>query len=105
MIKFNAIKAATIAANNESEEGRVYNISAEIETRDGKATNVSRGSVKKVEGEEEIATFNGWNESHLTVNMNNVSDEEQDAVFAAVRAFVKQLREKAGNLNLTEACI
>lgn len=105
MIKLESIIAATVKFSNRSEEGRAYDISAEIETRDGKATNVSRGSVKKLECEEEIATFNGWNESHLTVNMNNVADEEQDAVFAAVRAFVKQLREKAGNLNLTEACI
>lgn len=102
MIKLESIIAATVKFSNRSEEGRAYDISAEIET---KANNVSRGSVKKLECEEEIATFNGWNENHLTVNMNNVADEEQDAVFSAVRAFVKQLREKAGNLNLTEACI
>lgn len=105
MIKFNEVKAATVAANNESDTDRMYNISATVEVKNGVATNVSHGSVKKLEGEEEIATFNGWNENHLNVSMNNVADEEQDAVFAAVRAFVKQLREKAGNLNLTEACI
>lgn len=105
MIKFNEVKAATVAANNESDIDRMYNISATVEVKNGVATNVSHGSVKKLECEEEIATFDGWNERHLTVNINNVADEEQDAIFATVRSFVTQLREKANSLNLINACI
>lgn len=101
MIKFNAIKAATLVANNESDAERVYNISAEVETRNGKATNVQSGAVKVLGGECNIATFSGWNENQLNVTMDGVPEEEKDAVFKAVRIFVKELREKASEFDLS----
>lgn len=101
MIKFNAIKAATLVANNESDAERVYNISAEVETRNGKATNVQSGTVKVLEGECNIATFSGWNENQLNVTMDGVPEEEKDAVFKAVRIFVKELRTKASEFDLS----
>lgn len=101
MIKFNAIKAATLVANNESDAERVYNISAEVETRNGKATNVQSGTVKVLGGEQNIATFSGWNENQLNVTMDGVPEEEKDAVFKAVRLFVKELREKASEFDLS----
>jgi hypothetical protein len=101
MIKFNAIKAATLVANNESDAERVYNISAEVETRNGKATNVQSGTVKVLEGEQNISTFSGWNENQLNVTMDGVPEEEKDAVFKAVRLFVKELRTKASEFDLS----
>lgn len=105
MVKFEKIIAATIAASNMSEEDRMYDITAEVETKSGKATNVSSGIVKVAGEEKAIATFSGWNETHLNLNMKNVPYEKQEEVFAAVRAFVKQLRENANKLDLTANCI
>lgn len=101
MIKFNSIKAATLVANNESDAERVYNISAEVETRNGKATNVQSGTVKVLGGECNIATFSGWNENQLNVTMDGVPEEEKDAVFKDVRLFVKGLRTKASEFDLS----
>lgn len=104
MIKFNSIKAATVAASNENEVARVFNISAEVETKDGKAVNVQSGKVfrlgeESAEGEDKaIATFSGWNEKHLSITVKDATDAEQDALFTAVRIFVKELREKGGEL-------
>ena len=102
MIKFNAIKAATLVANNESDAERVYNISAEVESRNGKATNVQSGTVKVLGGEQNIATFSGWHEKQLNVTMDGVPEEEKDAVFKAVRLFVNELRTKTSELDLSE---
>lgn len=101
MIKFNAIKAATLVANNESDAERVYNIYAEVEAKNGKATNVQNGAVKVLEGECNLATFSGWNENQLNVTMDGVPEEEKDAVFKAVRIFVKELRDKASEFDLS----
>lgn len=101
MIKFKSVKAATLEANNESDAAREYNISAEVETRNGKATNVQSGEVKVLGGECNIATFSGWNENQLNVTMDGVPEEEKDAVFKAVRIFVKGLRTKASEFDLS----
>lgn len=104
MIKFNTIKAATIAATNENDADRVYNISADVETNNGKAVNVQSGMVTRLgeempENDENVlATFSGWNEKHLNVSLKNAADEEQETVFSAVRIFVKELRDKGGKL-------
>lgn len=101
MIKFSTIKAATLVANNESDAERIYSIYAEVEKRNGKATNVQNGEVKVLGGEHNIATFSGWNENQLNVTMDGVPEEEKDAVFKAVRLFVNELRIKAGELDLS----
>lgn len=101
MIKFKSIKAATLVANNESDAAREYNINAEVETRNGKATNVQSGAVKVLGGEQNIATFSGWHENQLNVTMDGVPEEEKDTVFRAVRIFVKELRTKASEFDLS----
>lgn len=101
MIKFSAIKAATLVANNESDAERIYSISAEIETRNGKAINVQSGAVKVLGGEQNIATFSGWNESQLNVTMHDVPEEQKDDLFKAVRLFVSDLRVKASEFDLS----
>lgn len=98
MIKFKTIKAATIAASNEYDAERVYDISAEVETNSGKAVNVQRGKVCRLGEENAIATFSGWNEKQLNVSLEDATDEEQEELFSAVRIFVKELREKGGQL-------
>lgn len=105
MIKFSQVKSATIAATNENDEARVYAISALVEVNNGVATNVREGKVTTLNCEEgesgEIATFNGWSTNALNTNLHNVSDEEQVAVFTAIKEFVKSLREEAANLVIT----
>lgn len=100
MIKFKTIKAATIAANNANDVERLYDIEAEVKTSNGVSTEVRNGKVKPRGGENEIATFSGWNESRLDVGMENVPEEEKDALFSAVRVFVKNLREEGSKFNL-----
>lgn len=101
MIKFNAVKAATLVANNESDAAREYNISAEVKTNKGEAGNVQAGKVTMIGGEQEIATFSGWNESQLNVTMLDVPEEQKDDLFKAVRLFVSDLRVKASEFDLS----
>ena len=95
MIKFNEVKSATIAVSNESEESRVYGITADASLKDGTLTRLEHGRVTTLEGSVEKATFSTWNEENVNLNMNNVPFAEQPAVFEAVNRFISELREAA----------
>lgn len=99
MIKFKAIKAATLEANNESDSAREFNISAEVKTNKGE---VQSGKVTMLGDGQEIATFSGWNEDQLNVTMNGVPEEQKDNLFKEVRLFVSDLRIKASEFDLTK---
>ena len=87
MVRFCEVAAATVVVR---EEGDKYVISAKAEVKEGKVTSVQNGSV--MDGDTEIANFSAWSEKSTTLNMHNVAAEEQAAVFAAVTAFLAEVR-------------
>lgn len=101
MIKFNEVKAATVAANNESDIDRMYNISATVEVKNGVSTNVNSGVVKSLADDREIANFNGWSENSLSINVHGVPEDEQLDVMSAVHVFVKTLKNEAKSLDFS----
>lgn len=105
MIKFNQIKSATIAATNESEVGRSYGISATVEVTDGTATHVREGRVTDLTEGKEMASFTGWNENSISVNMHAVEEDDQESVFAAIRLFIKNLKSEAASLNIASISV
>lgn len=97
-----ALNSANIKFDNSGDTSRVYEITADCEiTRKNKLGSYSSGEVKVLGGECNIATFSGWNENQLNVTMDGVPEEEKDAVFKAVRLFVKELRTKASEFDLS----
>ena len=102
MIKFKEIKAATIEAANESDATCAYDLSATVDIRNGEATRVQNGIVKTLAEEPaEVANFSGWSANSISINMNNVPEEEQDAVFTAVRSFIKELKTEASAFDIS----
>lgn len=96
MIKFNEVKSATIAVSNESEESRVYGITAEASFKEGKLARLEHGRLVSLDEEKtEKATFSTWNDENVNLNMNNAPSAEQPAVFEAVNRFISELRETA----------
>lgn len=104
MIKLNEVKAATIAVSNESEENRVYGITAEAKFSDGKVTRIEHGKlVRQNEEKTELATFSAWNDENVNINLNGVPAAEQPVVFGAVNGFIAELREtKQPKVSITE---
>ena len=104
MIRFNEVKAAVIAVSNESEENRVYGITADAKFQNGKVQRIEHGKLVTLDEEKrELATFSVWNEENVNINLNGVPAAEQSAVFGVVNGFIAQLREtKQPEVAITE---
>lgn len=95
-----SLNSANVRMDNSVDTGRVYDISANVNVEN---TNVSGmdGDVRRKDGTADaVATFNSWNGA-LSVSYQDLAMEEQQAVNAAVNAFIEDVKAKAQDGNIT----
>ena len=96
-IKAIALESAKVKVSNETNETKVYNITATVSvSMNGHVDNIESGEVTK-DGSS-MATFNAWGEDGLTVNYNNVPADDRCAVMDAVSEFITDCRTSTGSM-------
>lgn len=97
-VTYKALNSANVRIDNSVDAERVYNISANVNVA---ATNVSNmeGALRENNDVAEVlATFNSYDET-LSVNYQNITLEEQQAVNAAINAFIEDVKAKVENVS------
>lgn len=87
------IVSATRKYSNKDNEGRLFNISADVNIKGNKASAFNNGQVvKKDEPTNGSANFSKG-ESWMSFNSNNLSDEETSQAFIASMDFMKDVED------------
>lgn len=97
-VTYKALNSANVRMDNSVDTERVYNISANVNVA---ATNVSNmdGVLRENNDVAEVlATFSSYDET-LSVNYQNITLEEQQAVNAAINAFIEDVKAKVGSVS------
>lgn len=91
--QFESLIRANVKVSNANDTTSAYTITAEASVAQGNVENFNNGQV--MQGETYVATFNRWSAQNLNVTFNNVEAEEQCAILAEVKAFVKSVEALA----------
>lgn len=97
-VTYKALNSANVRIDNSVDAERVYNISANVNVA---ATNVSNmeGTIREDNDVAEVlATFNS-RDGILSVDYQNITLEEQQAVNAAINAFIEDVKAKVQNVS------
>lgn len=97
-VTYKALNSANVRIDNSVDAERVYNISANVNVA---ATNVSNmeGTIREDNDVAEVlATFNS-RDGILSVDYQNITLEEQQAVNAAINAFIEDVKAKVGSVS------
>ena len=97
-VTYKALNSANVRIDNSVDTERVYNISANVNVA---ATNVSNmeGALRENNDVAEVlATFNS-RDGILSVDYQNITLEEQQAVNAAINAFIEDVKAKVGSVS------
>ncbi len=97
-VTYKALNSANVKMDNSVDTERVYNISANVNVA---ATNVSNmeGTIREDNDVAEVlATFNS-RDGILSVDYQNITLEEQQAVNAAINAFIEDVKAKVGSVS------
>lgn len=89
-VGYEALNSANVRISNKGDENRAYDISANVNIREGVAQNFESGSVSKQDesGARNITGFSKYGDNNLTVSFNVETPEEQVTVLAAVQNFI-----------------
>lgn len=97
-VTYKALNSANVRIDNSVDAERVYNISANVNVA---ATNVSNmeGTIRENNDVAAVlATFNS-RDGILSVDYQNITLEEQQAVNAAINAFIEDVKAKVGSVS------
>lgn len=93
-VKIKALNSANLRMDNSVDTDREYEISANANIDStNTVVSIENGSVMK-EGME-IASFSSYGEDNLSINYNNVKQEEHCTIINAVNSFIGNVRLKA----------
>lgn len=92
------VESASVRVSNANEEGREYNISASIRTKEGKVLNIDGGTVSK--GEEQVANFYTNMEFESSLSITYIGSAHNDvtaqcAINQLVNEFIAAATQKA----------
>ena len=96
------VESASVRVSNANEEGREYNISASIRTKDGKVLNIDGGSVLK--GAENVANIYSNNEFEKSLSITYIGSAHNDvSAQCAINQLVNEFISVATTKALAEA--
>lgn len=105
-ITFGAVTTVTVEVNNSSDSTREYNIAAEASISGSNVNSIGSGSVKKIDGEETIATFSayGSNVNYSVMNAQSTTEEAQKEIYGLILSFLSGVKQvvSESKISITE---
>lgn len=97
-VTYKALNSANVRIDNSVDAERVYNISANVNVAGTNVSNMEGAIRENNDVAAVLATFNSYDET-LSVNYQNITLEEQQAVNAAINAFIEDVKAKVGSVS------
>lgn len=97
-VTYKSLNSANVRIDNSVDAGRVYNISANVNVATTNVSNMEGAIRENNDVAAVLATFNSYDET-LSVNYQNITLEEQQAVNAAINAFIEDVKAKVGSVS------
>lgn len=92
--------SATVKYSNKDDANRVYDISANVRIDNGTVRSFESGDVRKMESDTDnadgmpnMANFSSYGTKALSLNYENVDEEDAKAILSAVYAFMTDVKK------------
>lgn len=95
--------SATVKYSNNEDANRTYDISANVNIRNGKVSSFDSGEVRKessvtASGVEAVSTFSSYSDKSLNLSFTNVDADESKTILDAIHDFMANVKS---NVNAT----
>lgn len=97
-VVYKALNSANVRIDNSVDAERVYNISANVNVATTNVSNMEGAIRENNDVAAVLATFNS-RDGILSVDYQNITLEEQQAVNAAINAFIEDVKAKVENVS------
>lgn len=95
-VVFGETISQTLSATNGGDEGRSFDLSAEVRFRGDKMEHFNNGQVRRKGEENTIGSFSSNGMSGLSINLNECKSGEMALLAADVEGFVDALKAEKG---------
>lgn len=95
-VTIKSLNSANVRMDNSVDAERVYDIAANVNVSGTEVTDTNGEVRPKGDSSSVIASFNSYGTDNLSVNYLGINAEQQQAVNAAINAFIADAKVKAG---------
>lgn len=95
-VTIKSLNSANVRMDNSVDADRVYDIAANVNVSGTEVTDTNGEVRPKGDSSSVIASFNSYGTDNLSVNYQGINAEQQQAVNAAINAFISDAKVKAG---------